>query len=54
MDDHKRSKADLIKELQELRLQNQNYKTGNENDPYKKLPSDIMLHEMIAHSPISI
>jgi hypothetical protein len=54
MDDHKRSKTDLIKELQELRQQNQNLKIGQENQPDKNLYNETLLHEMIAHSPISI
>jgi signal transduction histidine kinase len=54
MEDQKRSKADLIKELQELRLANHQYKTERESHPYKSQPADMMLMEMITHSPVSI
>lgn len=54
MDDFKRSKADLIKELLELRQQNKQFETELTHRTMKSQPGDLMLIEMITHSPISI
>jgi two-component system, NarL family, sensor histidine kinase UhpB len=49
-----KTKSEIIEEIRELRMVNQKYRDELENSPDRSQFAELMLHEMIARSPISI